>query len=58
MAMRSCIRDATKKLYKKLSKIIAVANPALGQEWLQEVELLHLLISYIVCSHTGMMLVC
>ena len=58
MAMRSCIRDATEKLYKKLSKIVAVANPALGQEWLQEVELLCLLLSYIVCSHTSIMLVC
>ena len=58
MAMRSCIRDATEKLYKKLSKIVAVANPALDQEWLQEVERLHLLISYIVCIHTGMMFVC
>ena len=57
MAMRACIRDATEKLYKKLSKIVAVANPALGQEWLQEVELLHLLLSYIDCSHTGIMLV-
>ena len=58
MAMRPCIRDAIEKLYKKLSKIDAMANPALGQEWLQEIELLHLLLSYIVCSHTGIMLVC
>ena len=58
MAMRSCIRDATEKLYKKLSKIVVVANLALGQEWLQEIELLHLLTSYIMCTHTGMIFVC
>ena len=58
MAMRSCIRDATEKLYKKLSKIVVVANPTLGKEWLQEVELLHLLISCILCTHIGMMFVC
>ena len=58
MAMRSCIRDATEKLYKKLSKIVAMANPALGKKWLQEVELLHFLVSYTVCTHIGMMFVC
>ena len=58
MAMRSCMRDATEKLYKKLSKIVAVANPNLGQEWLQEVELLHLLTSYIMCTNTCMIFVC
>lgn len=36
-AMRTATREATDKLYKKLSKIVAVANPALGDEWLQEV---------------------
>ena len=57
MAMKSYIRDATEKLYKKLSKIVAVANPALGQDWLKEVKFPHLLISYTVCTHT-MMFVC
>ena len=36
-AMKSSIRDSTDKLYKKLSKIVAVANPNLGADWLQEV---------------------
>jgi len=37
MTMRNTIRDATEYSKKKLSKIVSVANPALGQEWLQEV---------------------
>ena len=41
-AMKSSIRDSTDKLYKKLSKIVAVANPNLGVEWLQEVRYLTL----------------
>ena len=57
MAMKSCIRDATEKLYKKLSKIVAVANSALGHDWLKEVKLCHLLISYILWTHK-MMFVC
>ena len=57
MAMKSCIKDATEKVYKKLSKIVAMENPALGQDWLEEVKLPHLLISYIVCTYT-MMFVC
>ena len=36
--MKSSIRDSTDKLYKKLSKIVAVANSNLGAEWLQEVH--------------------
>ena len=36
--MKSSIRDSTDKLYKKLSKIVAVANPKLGADWLQEVQ--------------------
>jgi hypothetical protein len=36
-AMRTSIRDSTEKYYKKLSKIVAVANPALGRDWLLEV---------------------
>ena len=36
-AMRSSIKDSTEKLYKKLSKITAVASPALSKEWLLEV---------------------
>jgi len=31
------IREATKHSKKKLSKIVSVANLALGEEWLQEV---------------------
>ena len=38
--MKSSIRDLTDKLYKKLSKIVAVANPNLGGDWLQEVRYL------------------
>ena len=41
-AMKSSIRDSTDKLYKRLSKIVAVANPNLGVEWLQEVQYLTL----------------
>jgi hypothetical protein len=37
-AMRSSIKDSTEKLYKKLSKIVSVANPALGRDWLEEVK--------------------
>lgn len=37
-AMRTSTKDATDKLYKKLSKIVSVANPALGDEWLEEVK--------------------
>ena len=40
--MKSSIKDSTDKLYKKLSKIVAVANPNLGVEWLQEVRYLTL----------------
>jgi len=36
-AMRSSIKDSTERHYKKLSKIVAVANPALGSDWLHEV---------------------
>jgi len=36
--MRISTKDATDKLYKKLSKIVSIANPALGDEWLQEVK--------------------
>ncbi len=42
-AMRLAIKDSTEKSYKKLSKIVAVANPALGPEWLAEVHFFHLL---------------
>ena len=38
--MKSSIRDSMDKLYKKLSKIVAVANPNLGVDWLQEVQYL------------------
>jgi len=33
--MRNPIRDATEHSKKKLSKILLVANPTLGEEWLQ-----------------------
>ncbi len=36
-AMRFAIKEATDKFYKKLSKIVPVANPALGKDWLKEV---------------------
>ncbi len=36
-AMRTAIKESTEKLYKKLSKIVAVANLAFGLEFLQEV---------------------
>lgn len=39
-AMRASIKDSTEKLYKKLSKIVAVASPALGPDWLPEVSFL------------------
>ena len=42
-AMRASIKDFTEKLYKKLSKIVFVANPAHEVEWLQEVQLIPLL---------------
>jgi len=35
--MRTAIKDATEKYYKKLSKIVFVTNPALGRTWLLEV---------------------
>jgi hypothetical protein len=35
-AMRNSIKESTKKLYKKLSKIVFIANPALGQDWMEE----------------------
>jgi len=38
--MRTAIKDATEKYYKKLSKIVSVANPALGRAWLLEVHLI------------------
>lgn len=38
VAMRCSIKDATERLYKKLSKLVAVANPALTPEWLVEVS--------------------
>ncbi len=37
-AMRCSIKEATEKLYKKLSKIVAVANLGLGRDWLEEVQ--------------------
>ena len=37
-AMRASMKDSTEKLYRKLSKITAVASPALGTEWLEEVQ--------------------
>ena len=40
--MKSSMRDSTDKLFKKLSKIVAIANPNLGVEWLQEVQYLTL----------------
>ncbi len=36
-AMRTSIKDSTDKYYKKLSKIVSVANPSLGSDWLLEV---------------------
>jgi len=36
--MKTAIRDATEHSKKKLSKIVLVANPALGEEWLQELR--------------------
>jgi hypothetical protein len=36
-AMRSAIKENTDRFYKKLSKIVPVANPALGKDWLKEV---------------------
>ncbi len=38
MAMWCSIKETTEKLYKKLTKIVAVANPALGRDWLEEVQ--------------------
>ena len=37
-AMRSSIKASTEKLYKKLSKIVAIASPVLGPDWLLEVH--------------------
>ena len=45
-AMQTSIKDSIEKLYKKLSKIVSVANPAHGQEWLQEVQLIPLLSTF------------
>ena len=42
-ATRASIKDSTEKLYKKMSKIVSVANLAHGVEWLQEVQLILLL---------------
>jgi hypothetical protein len=39
IAMKTAAKEATDKLYKKLSKIVVVANPALGAEWLEEIVL-------------------
>jgi hypothetical protein len=36
-AMRSVVKESTGTHYKKLSKIVLVANPALGPDWLKEV---------------------
>lgn len=38
-AMKQGIKDKTMKLITKLGKLTAVANPALGDEFLQEVRL-------------------
>jgi hypothetical protein len=37
-AMRTSIKDSTEKLYKKLSKITAMASPNLGPDFLKEVH--------------------
>ena len=50
VAMRASIKDSTKKLYKKLSKIVSVANPAHGLKWLQEVQLIPLLSTFLNIS--------
>lgn len=36
--MRSSIKESTDNYKKKLSKIVSVANPALGPDWLHEVS--------------------
>jgi len=36
--MRSSIKDSTDNYKKKLSKIVSVANPVLGLDWLHEVR--------------------
>ena len=54
-AMRASIKDSTKKLYKKLSKIVSVANPAHGQDWLQEVQLNPLLSLFLNLSFISFM---
>lgn len=41
-AMRISVKESTDKLYKKLSKIVSVANPALGSDWLKEVRINHI----------------
>ena len=55
MAMRASIKDSTEKLYKKLSKIVSVANPAHGQDWLQEVQLNPLLSLFLNLSFISFM---
>jgi len=35
VAMKISTKDTTDKPYKKLSKIVFVANPTLGDDWLQ-----------------------
>jgi len=36
--MRAAIKESTDRHYKKLSKIVAVATPALTSDWLKEVR--------------------
>jgi hypothetical protein len=38
-AMRAAIKEKTAKMMMKLGKMVAVANPALGEEFLKEVRI-------------------
>ena len=54
-AMRASIKDSIEKLYKKLSKIVSMANPTHGLEWLQEVQLIPLLSLFLNISFISFM---
>jgi len=49
-AMKVSIKDSTEKSYKKLFKIVALANPALTSDFLAEVCRTHVMFFPIACK--------
>jgi hypothetical protein len=48
-AMRAAIKEKTSKMTVKFGKLAAVANPAIGDEFLKEVLIHFISLNYTIC---------